>query len=109
VKTENRVGRSAGDMEMGEGSGCQIAMSFLLISQPPTCHCRDLQGSLSSFLPLSASTSVSLGSGVVVKRVPGRVVPIQKGKEGMRPEGLQNIYCSETVSVYMLVCMHVRL
>lgn len=33
-------------------------------------------------------------------------MPTQKGKEKLRPEGLQNIYYSETVSVYMLVCMH---
>lgn len=54
---------------------------------------------------MSASTSVPLDNEVVMKRAPGRTIPVQGGKEGRRPEGLQ-VCCSETVSVPVPVCMH---
>lgn len=81
VGTEHRVGRSDADLEMSEDQEARLLMLFLPISQPPTCHCRDPQGSLSSFLSMSASTSFTLGNGVVVKKSPGRAVPVQGGEE----------------------------
>lgn len=59
-KSEPRGGGSDGDREVvgGGGRDARLLMPFLPISQPPTCHCRDPQGSLSSFLPMLASSSV---------------------------------------------------
>lgn len=82
---------------MGGVSGSQIAYALSVTA-----------GTLSSFLPVSASTSVPLDNEVVMKRAPGRTIPVQGGKEGRRPEGLQ-VCCSETVSMPVPVCMHAYL
>lgn len=87
-------------------SGCQLAHASSAHFSAPNCHCREPK--VPFIHPAHVSQHLCFPGEWGSSEVDARKGSACMG-EGRRPEDLQNVYFSETVSVCLLVCMRVHL